>query len=71
MPVFGFSNVQHNALTIQGARHIGWYQSSEPVLREFSSVCRLTLFGKPAIEGYELTAVATSLCNPGTKTYLA
>ena len=64
-------NVRRDALTIHGARHIGWYQSSEQVLRGFCSVCGSTLFWKPTIEGYEFTAVAMGLFDSPTKSHLA
>lgn len=51
-------NVRRDALTIHGAEHVKWYQSSEKVQRGFCANCGSTLFWNPTIPGYLWTSVA-------------
>ena len=53
---FASTDVPRDALTVRGAEHLTWYQSSEKVRRGFCSVCGSSLFWDPVHRDW--TAVA-------------
>jgi hypothetical protein len=64
-------NVRRDALAVGGEQHVRWYRSSDKVERGFCSKCGSTLFWKPTIEGYQLTAVAMGLFDGPTGLHLS
>lgn len=66
--VWASTNVPREALTIDGAEHVRWYQSSEKVRRGFCSVCGSVLFWEPP--GWDKTAIAMGAFDAPTGTYL-
>jgi hypothetical protein len=59
-------NVRRDALTIHGAQHVKWYQSSPKVRRGSCANCGSTLFWDPTIDGYQWTAVALGVFDEPT-----
>ena len=55
---FASGNVKRAALTITGAEHLKWYQSSEKVRRGFCGNCGSSLFWDPPEQDYDWIAVA-------------
>jgi hypothetical protein len=64
-------NVRRDALSVGGEQHVRWYRSSDKVERGFCSECGSTLFWKPTIEGYQLTAVAMGLFDGSSGLHLS
>jgi hypothetical protein len=64
-------NIRRDALRIDGENFVTWYPSSDKVERGFCSVCGSTLFWKPAMEGYQYTAVAMGVFDCPTGLRLA
>lgn len=55
---FASSNVKRHALTVHGAEHVKWYQSSDKVRRGFCSNCGSTLFWDPLSQKHDWTSIA-------------
>jgi hypothetical protein len=66
---FASTEVAGDSLTIRGAEHVSWYQSSEKVRRGFCSVCGSPLFWDPLHRDW--TAVAMGAFDAPTGTRLA
>ncbi|HEV2745887.1 MAG TPA: GFA family protein [Allosphingosinicella sp.] len=62
------TEVLRTALSIQGAEHVTWYQSSEPVRRGFCARCGSVLFWDR--DGRERIAVAMGAFDRPTGTHL-
>jgi hypothetical protein len=63
------TNVPRAALTIHGAEHLTWFQSSEKVRRGFCSTCGSALFWDPPHKDW--TGVAMGAFEPPTGTKIA
>ncbi len=63
------TNVPRSALTVHGAEHVTWFQSSEKVRRGFCAVCGSTLFWDPI--ALDWTAVALGALDAPTGAHLA
>lgn len=63
------ANVPRSALTVHGAEHVTWFQSSEKVRRGFCAVCGSTLFWDPI--ALDWTAVALGALDAPTGAHLA
>lgn len=63
------ANVPRDALTVHGAEHVTWFQSSEKVRRGFCAVCGSTLFWDPI--ALDWTAVALGALDAPTGAHLA
>jgi hypothetical protein len=64
-------NVRRGALSVRGEQYVRWYRSSDKVERGFCSECGSTLFWRPTIKGYQLTAVAMGLFDDPTGLHLS
>ena len=62
------TDVPREALTVEGAEHVTWYQSSEKVRRGFCAVCGSVLFWDPPARSR--TAVAMGAFDKPTDTRL-
>ncbi len=62
-------DVPRDALTIQGADHIKWYQSSTKVRRGFCDICGSTLFWDPVFQDW--TSVAMGALDSPTQMRLS
>jgi hypothetical protein len=62
-------DVPRTALSVQGADHVAWYQSSEKVRRGFCSICGSTLFWDPVFQDW--TAIAMGAFDTPTHTTLS
>ncbi len=66
---FVSTNVPRAALTVFGAEHLSWYQSSAKVRRGFCSVCGSALFWDPP-PTHEWTGVAMGAFDSPTDTHI-
>lgn len=66
---FVSTNVPRAALTVHGAEHITWYQSSAKVRRGFCSVCGCALFWDPPAT-HDWTGVAMGAFDSSTGTHI-
>jgi len=66
---FASTDVPRAALTIQGAKNVSWYQSSEKARRGFCSTCGSSLFWDPASRDW--IGVAMGAFDTPTRTHLA
>ena len=66
---FASTDVPRAALSVTGAGHVGWFQSSERVRRGFCSRCGSSLFWDPV--GKDIVGVAMGAFDRPTGTRLA
>jgi len=55
---FASGNVPRSALTVHGAEHVKWYQSSDKVRRGFCSNCGSALFWDPLAKKHDWISIA-------------
>ena len=69
---FASTDVPRSALTIQGAKHLTWFHSSDKVRRGFCSTCGSSLFFDPLDQiKHPWIGVAMGAFDPPTDTKLA
>jgi hypothetical protein len=66
--VFASADVPRAALTIEGADHVAWFQSSEKARRGFCSTCGSSLFWDPT--GHDWIGIAMGAFDGPTGTRL-
>jgi hypothetical protein len=65
---FASTDVSRSALTVSGAEHVTWFQSSDRVRRGFCSVCGSSLFWDPPARDW--TGIAMGAFDTPTRTHL-
>lgn len=65
---FASTDVPRSALTVSGAEHVTWFQSSDRVRRGFCSVCGSSLFWDPPARDW--TGIAMGAFDTPTRTHL-
>lgn len=64
---FTSTDVPKSALTVEGAEHVSWFQSSEKVRRGFCGKCGSTLFWEPVFRDWIGIAMGAFDGSTGTR----
>lgn len=64
---FASTDVPRDSLTVHGAGHVAWYQSSEKVRRGFCSICGSPLFWDPLHRDWTAVAMGAFEAPTGTR----
>jgi len=63
---FASTDVPRSALTVHGAEHITWFQSSEKIRRGFCAICGSSLFWDPTHRDWTSVAMGAFEAPTGT-----
>jgi hypothetical protein len=63
---FASGSVKRKALTVHGAEHVKWYQSSDKVRRGFCGNCGSALFWDPLSQQHDWTGIAMGALDTST-----